>query len=563
MSALFELDITLTEPTILTDGSSDSAGGHETLLYITGSSVLGAMVGALGISPTDRNDLFSRMFLSPHTRFLNAYPVTSVPDGKGRRTLPRPLTFKQGKTDASRVIDGLDSTGAPRTIGDLRSHFERPSDNPKSGKATFILDNTPGNDWSPHRTEQVHVGIDRTTRAAQKGVLFTYESMPRGIVFRSAIITDDEDVASRLRVELGCKLTLRIGRSRSAGYGSAVASLVEVANKDNWRETESPVCKPASRTVLTLLSDYLPFLESSPSNALCAELAAHLGISPESIQPRATATRTVRGFRGVWGLPRPARTALAKGSVFVIESVIGSQKSDAILRSGIGARTNEGFGRFVLNWGVLGTKTDGDDGLPKLDPKLNPVITRVSAGSSLAAIEIRRNERLRQRFVEKVLAQEKMKGVVASLDRVPRSQLGNLRAAVTGSLTVNEIGVWFTEISVKTAGTRWKKVNLTTLRSDDCANSRNGIGFVWSSLFGGTTGNQGHSDDPSGSINFDTAIKESFAPLLDNTHSSLVEAALKDPDRTVRLLISSLCSEVVRASNLKRKDKDKIKEVAT
>ena len=560
MSALFELDITLTEPTILTDGSSDSAGGHETLLYITGSSVLGAMVGALGISPTDSNDLFSRMFLSPHTRFLNAYPVTSGPDGKGRRTLPRPLTFKQGKTDASRVIDGLDSTGAPRTIGDLRIHFKGTSDNPKSGKATFILDTTPGNDWSPHRTEQVHVGIDRTTRAAQKGVLFTYESMPRGIVFRSAIITDDEDVASRLRKELGCKLTLRIGRSRSAGYGSAVASLVEVANKDNWRETESPVCKPASRTVLTLLSDYLPFLESSPSNALCAELAAHLGISPESIQPRATATRIVRGFRGVWGLPRPARTALAKGSVFVIECSIGSQKSDAILRSGIGARTNEGFGRFVLNWSVLGTKTDGGGGPGKLDPVK---ITRVSAGSSLAAIEIRRNERLRQRFVEKVLAQKEMKDVVASLDRVPRSQLGNLRAAVTGSLTVNEIGDWFTGISEKTAGTRWKKANLTKLRSDDCAKSRNGIGFVWSSLFGGTTDNQGRSDNPSGSINFDTAIRKTFAPLLDKKQPLLIEAALANPDRTVRLLISSLCSEVVRASNLKRKDKDKIKEVAT
>lgn len=545
MTRVFVLEISLTEPLILTDGSSDSAGGHETLSYIPGTSVLGAMVGALGIDPNHDPALFTRLFLDDSTRFLNAYPAVDH-----QRTLPRPKTFRQGKAGPQSVIDRLTAEAVFRTPADLEGFFA--GDRMKTAKPAFILSASPGIDRSPRRQEQVHVGIDRATRAAEEGVLFTYESLPAGTRFYSGVIVDDADAAAFFEGVGRSPVQLRIGRSRGAGYGAAEA--VISAADAGWREYEQTRHSAASsKVVACLLSDFLPALEQPPVAALEAALSVALGAPHEkSVHVLEAGLRTVRGFRGVWGLPRPARTVVERGSVVIIDGPLDPERIAALELSGIGSRRNEGFGRVSLGWTVHGSQSSADAPTAELaTAKRRPSAAAAGIESRVSpALDQRRGERLRRRFVETVVAHDRVRKAINDLQqqKLPPAQLGNLRAVMTGGLSEDEIGRWFADIASKTAGDRWRQTHVRGFRKADQARRRNGIGFVWTNLLGGTTDRGGRSDDPQGQASFHTAVELSLVPWC--REPTLCEAALADADRTLRLFVVAFCGDVVRARNV-------------
>ncbi len=245
MTHRFTITITLAEPTALTEGSSDAGGGHTTLPYIPGTSILGALVGTLGIEPN--TPLFASAFLSGSTRFLNAYP------GSGStRTLPRPLTYKVGKLSKSRAYDAIAEDGCDIPLETIRAHFAgaEPSDTLKSTRLAMIDPHEPGVDRTPERIEQVHVGLDRGTRAAADGVLFTYEAVRGGSVFIGAIETEDAEVAAILRSHATCEL--RLGRSRGAGYGRALAAIAPADGGSEYERMQRPAPGGQPATVPTI-----------------------------------------------------------------------------------------------------------------------------------------------------------------------------------------------------------------------------------------------------------------------------------------------------------------------
>jgi len=540
MTHTFLLEIELTEPVALTDGSSDAAGGHTTLDHVPGTSLLGAFVTALGIAPTD--SLFSRVFLSSKTRFLNAYPA-AVSSNSVLRCLPRPLTFKVGKINRSRVRDSIDSAGESMGIVDLKKHFETavPPDTMKSGRGTFVMEGAPGDEYAAHRTEQVHVGIDRTRRAAQDGVLFTYEAVRAGSKFIGAVQTDDDGVAAHL--EGIATLDLRIGRSRSAGYGHARAKFTKAPSA--WREYTPNDTTGTRSVVITLLSDYLSHLESAPATALCEELAALAGVEPSAVKVRSASTRQVRGFRSVWGLPRPSRTALGKGSVLVIEKPIDARRLSDALTRGIGARTNEGFGRVAVNWAIHGKSSDGSEmkrtshGHAK---HARPTIAVSEA--TTAAIDARRSDRKLREFVEAALRLNAVKSAAEALLPLPPAQLGNLRAAISGIMSPEEVGVWFKALSEKTAGERWKRIDVPPIAPGKP--HRAGHAFVWESLFGGECSREDKLEGAIGDANWKAAV-EAIAKQVNVL--DLAEAAKKQPAKTLRYFIAGLVSDVARLRN--------------
>jgi len=546
MTAAYRLDITLEEPTILTDGSSDSSGGHETLTSILGTSVLGAMVAALGVDPDRDGDLFRHAFLSDTTCFLNAYPLAA-----GERALPRPRTFRQGKFDRRRVIDAITARGERRPFEEIQRFFEQaaPPDRPKAAAAAFVLASQPGVDRTPNVQEQVHVAIDRRRRAAEEGVLFTYSSLPAGSEFRSFVTTTEAAVAARLDAACRGPLRLRVGRSRGGGYGTATARLERIDAE--WSECEVGPHGGVA-VIVTLLSDYLPSFELPVVDALAADLRRAGGLPmTTTIEPVDTAVRTVTGFRGVWGLPRAPRTALQKGSVFLVHGEVDAVALQRAVAEGLGGRRNEGFGRIAIDWRIHGaeTATTASRGEPHAAAK---GLRRPQAADSprvrgiLAAMTARRHERQRRRFVEVALAHGKTQAAIAALVRIPPAQLGNLRAAMSGGLDAESIGRWFTDLAAKTAGDRWKKARVPALEPGGFR--RNGVGFVWTSLLGGTTRHRGNSDEPEGGVNFKTAVERSLKQLC--ADATLHEAAVADPDRTLRLFVIGLCGDVVRHRNL-------------
>lgn len=543
MTHQFKLEIELREPMALTDGSSDGGGGHESLMYIPGTSILGACVSALGVKPGDA--LFAKLYLAESTRFLNAYPALD-----GTRTLPRALTFRIGKTNTERVMDSIDAHGAARNIKDQQTHFEIAPNTPDAMKATrevFVNENAPAIVAQIHTLEQVHVGIDRGTRTAEEGVLFNYESIATGTQFQGMICTEDTKAAEFLtQVAAKGSFNIGLGRSRSAGYGSARAKLTQV--KD-WREATANTNANSKSTIITLLSDYVPHLETAPIDSLRAGLALALGVDGKHILAQSTAIRTIRGFRGVWGLPRPPRTALAKGSVFVINEVINMAQLDNISANGIGARRNEGFGRLIANWSMHGFKTSTTSGvLPSMRAPMKlarPKSPRAATVDSNFAMNNRRDERRLRHFIDAAISSKQTKEVAKALAKIPPAQLGNLRAAMASSMTPSDIAKWFQSMSTKTAGERWKRTNVPSLKNGDL--KRNGLGFVWSSIFGGTVDGGDHFEQGS-QVDWKKSVKESLCPLVQDT--SLHDVANKQFERAMRLFVISLCSEVTRTRHL-------------
>ena len=542
MTRHFILSIELKEPLALTDGSSEG-GGHEALSYIPGTSILGACTVALGVKPT--NGLFTALFLSEQTRFLNGYPVAAQ-----ARMLPRPLTFKTGKLNAAKVHDSIDAAGARLRHEDVRRHFEASNDSMKSTREAFVNESAPHAPRATKKMEQVHVGIDRERRAAEDGVLFMYQSIRSGACFQSVIATDDGAVGEFLaaRASKGA-IELRLGRSRSAGYGAATATITEA---QQWREATQNLAAAAQSTTITLLSDFMPHLEAPPTDAFKRELAGALAIDVKSIEVRASVMRAVRGFRGVWGLPRPTRTALAKGSVCVVTGLIAADRLAAISATGLGARRNEGFGRVACNWIVHGKSSDGGhtDAKPAEVRLRRPASPRPAVGHVASAVETRRNERLLVQFVDAAIGSTASQRVAKALGKVPPAQLGNLRAAMASSMTPHEIGAWFQELAKKTGGLRWKKSTVPSLGADDVA--RNGIGFVWRSLFGGQVESNDQIKEGT-SVDWKSTVAATLCKLVPD--ETLRKSALANHDRTLRLFVIALCGEVTRTRNLdKRSD---------
>lgn len=553
MNSVYQLDITLEEPAILTDGSSESSGGHETLALIPGTTVLGAMVATLDIDPERDLPLFHQMFLSDVTCFLNAYPLC-----EGERTLPRPRTFRQGKFDCQRVIDGIDAGAERRAFGEIQEFFSAatPPDRPKAATAAFVITGSPAVDRSFGSREQVHVAIDRTRRTAEQGMLFTYSALPAGSQFRSFVITSDAAVAARLDEESRTALRLRIGRSRGGGYGTAIAKLARADTA--WCEyAKAPIIETAA--IVTLLSDYLPLLELPVVNGLTADIIrAGALLETTSIEAIDAAVRTVSGFRGVWGLPRGSRTVLQKGSVFVLRGDFDRDKLREALASGLGGRRNEGYGRIAIDWQLHGSRNAASAVMQRV-PKAPRLLKRPQAADPqrlagiIRAMSDRRHERQRRRFVEVALAHPRTQSVIKALCRVPSAQLGNLRAAMSSGLSAEQIGVWFADIAAKTAGERWKKARVPSLADESYR--RNGIGFVWTSLLGGTTKLDGRSDDPHGvAVNFKSAVQKSLASMCNDAF--LGEAAIANPDRTLRLFVIGLCGDIVRYRNLAKGERE-------
>jgi hypothetical protein len=549
MTHTYLLEIELMESVALTDGSSDAGGGHTTLDYVPGTSLLGACVPALGIAPSD--PLFARLFLSPSTRFLNAYPRIDS-GGHALRALPRPLTFRVGKLDRTRVHDAVRSNGNAVDLAALQSHFANatPADTMKASRGSFVADGVPEVEHSVERVEQVHVGVDRTRRAAQQGVLFTYEAVRAGARFIGAIETEDDGVAELL--DRHPTLELRIGRSRSAGYGRARGRLTKVPT--SWREYApigAGIETPGDRyALITLLSDYLPHLESSPAAALRGELATLLGVDAAWIEVRSAKTRQVRGFRGVWGLPRPARTALAKGSVVVVKGVVDMAKLSAAVAAGVGARTNEGFGRIAVNWSIHGRSSDGSSGLRTLPAHAKQSRPTIDASSAtIAAIKARRSERQIREFVDAGLRLKSVRSAVEALLPLPPAQLGNLRAAVSGTMTPAEIGAWFKALSEKTAGERWRRLDVPPIAPKKP--HRAGHAFVWESLFGGECSNHDALQGNIGPDNWKAAV----AAMAEQVgQPDLTKAATNQSDTALRSFIAGFVSDVARCRNTRSEE---------
>lgn len=232
-------DILLEQPLIISQQAA-SAGAHQSLDYLPGSTLLG--LAASRLYATLSADEAWTLFHSGQVRFGDALPLAGDETG-----LPVPLcwhTYKgepaqrNGRLLASQLFDpSCPGSDRARQPVQLRGGYATPS----------------GQLLSPRRQQTLKTAIDRQTGMAAESQLFGYEALAAGQRFRCEISADDA-VPAALWQRLQEALTGRasLGRSRSAQFGRVWIE------PQGQASAERPVSEPdGTRLTLWLLSDLL------------------------------------------------------------------------------------------------------------------------------------------------------------------------------------------------------------------------------------------------------------------------------------------------------------------
>ena len=425
------------EPLLATSfkGDPNSDVSYE---YIPGSMLRGALIGRylrwyrqheLDLD----NDEVQRLFFSDQdTRYLNAYIV-----GNSIRMLPIPRSWRKEK--------GESQTESALQVCDFS--IEGDEDDLVSPKGF-----TDGEFWyrkgssvyshRPERRVNVHNQRDRTKGRSSKkentpdteGAVFRYEALDAGQTFQAAILCTEPDVETFQKLLKDSDI--KLGGSRSAGYGHAKLTVEEIAD---WQESNVSVSDRAGEegTTLTLLSHTLLCNEwgqpTADPNLLTEAINHTLGTEVLTAVSHIFSSSTlIGGFNRKWGLPLPQVPALAAGTVLVFEDeTLTTEQIEQLELNGIGDRRNEGFGRVAVN-----IHPNRVFSLNKLESVTTPEMPTIETVDAINIAD-KMAERLLRQKLERQLKQElqksKLKRSSDGSMAISNSQLSRLgTAARTG-----------------------------------------------------------------------------------------------------------------------------------
>ena len=341
----FDLDLDLLDDVVLS-ATSATEGGHRTLDYAPGSTLLGAAAKVLFVNLGEHDGALA--LARGDISFGNAYVVT----GDGRSTLPIPLSWHAAKNDDSgtvynfAVVDWDESPIATRQPVQLRDGYvhldrngtmEKPIIRRRQSLRTAITD----------LLEQYEV--------AAPGKLFGFESLASGTKLRSRIEVRGEH-AEKLRDILqkafggvvrnatsGNEGTIiRLGRSKSTEYGRARCRLREASTEGNEVVAQGVVRFLATSDLALLDDKGQPTLQPTPK---------HFGLPSDWALVESKCYLRTRRF-SLWnakrGGPDLERQVITKGSVIVFEG-----PGDVTPRDRVGGGQGEGLGRVLVESPLL------------------------------------------------------------------------------------------------------------------------------------------------------------------------------------------------------------------
>ena len=268
-------------------------------------------------------------------RFVDAYPMAN---GKRARLLP----------------PSLQKDKAGKSIQDLLREEGETGFKPYRGFGV-IQDKKTVCPVSVYKNISLHMSRaserERLSGKSLEGNIYNYEAVAAGQCFEGAIYGDSvllRTFLAALQLEDG-SFVCYIGRSKYTQYGQCRITL------QGPGALTMDLAVPSGDTLfLQLDTPLLPFDgDASDITAVLGRVAAQLGDGVELVADKIFAGATeIDNFVGVWGMKRPRQSAVSAGSVFGVRKVSGAWTLDAmaalqeILYSGIGARTEEGFGQL-------------------------------------------------------------------------------------------------------------------------------------------------------------------------------------------------------------------------
>lgn len=334
-------------------------GGHESLDYVPGQTLLGACAARLYKALGDRA---YAVFHSGVVRFGNATCLEGSLNGGGVPTWPMPLCWHQKKAESAAVQSRLDDD----SIYNFQ-HCEDPRSllggaQPKQLRDGYVSGD--GRLHMPARVMRMKTAIEPGTGRAAQAQFFGYQALTRGTRL-GGWIEADADIERGLLDQVIEALTgtLLLGRSRSAEYGQAAFTPADPGFAPPPAGT-GPAANPGRFLTLWLLSDLAlmddngaPTLEPSPG---------HLGLGAGEVDWSGTFIRIRRyaPWNGKRGAPDMERWVIQQGSVIRLRLDSAPDRT-ALLNQcagGLGLHRECGLGRVWVDPPLL------DDIHPQFEP---------------------------------------------------------------------------------------------------------------------------------------------------------------------------------------------------
>lgn len=332
-------------PVILsTKGNTDVMTG--TYDYFSGNILRGILAGryiekaGLGKKAHEDEDFVELFFQK--LRFVDAYPVNKT---TGCRSLVMPLSLQKIK-DGTSIIDLLrqDSEANYKSLRGFGSISQ--------GKiyATEIKKNI-----TLHMSRNDSGSQDSRERLAGRslnGGIYNYESIDAGQSFEGYVFGSSEALSKLAAVLQEKSWLAHVGRSQYTQYGSCSIQLGEIEDVPVMpREAGRSVCLRLETPLLLadLADNALEGLTefARAMNERCQTEAFHIQSGKRKIFSKA---EKIDSFVGVWGMKRPRLSALAAGTIFIIQKDEDWSDGDwqhlaRLCYEGIGLRTEEGYGQ--------------------------------------------------------------------------------------------------------------------------------------------------------------------------------------------------------------------------
>lgn len=329
---------------VVISARSASTGGHQSLDYIPGATLLGYAASKLYTS-LSKNDAYLA-FHSGKIRFNNALPATK----QGEVTYPMPLSWHIKKS----------GTYKPKSEKKLKNKHvfnfihqddfgDENKNQPKQIRNGYIT--TSGILIKPTKTFFMKTAIDSNTGTAKEAQLFGYESLTAGQCF-STNITADADIDEALFNKIINVLNgeLYIGRSKSTEYGRINASVNEKSDTTIKSENKG------TTLILWLLSDLA--LQDEYGQPTLIPDKKNIGINNAKWKADKSfiRTRSYAPYNAKYCSFDLERPVISQGSILYYE--LTSPLSDeelSKLSNGLGLWQQTGLGAIWVNPDILNT----------------------------------------------------------------------------------------------------------------------------------------------------------------------------------------------------------------
>ncbi|MFN8672932.1 MAG: hypothetical protein U0457_12730 [Candidatus Sericytochromatia bacterium] len=293
--------------------------------YINGNTILGVFASKYikkeKLKEAHQNDIFKKWFLDGNLKFSNAYILSNSESPV--INYPIPFSVQQEK-GGENIFDLLLDDGS----------FE---DEEKQTKSISKFGNIKNKDIS---FEPIKQNIN-FHHAIEEKQIFHYESISEKQVFQGEILGDKKDLDDFFKF-FEKKFCAFIGRSKTAQYGKVN---IELETKD------SSELKLGNEINLTLISDAIIYNKNAYSSTNIDDLQNYLGNDIKIIRAFIK-TSITENFVSIWKMKKPSENIFLAGSCFTLDILNnnGKKQIESLYNIGLGERTNEGFGRFLVDY---------------------------------------------------------------------------------------------------------------------------------------------------------------------------------------------------------------------